>query len=86
MDVGKEGEWTHLDGTSIADNGFDTTFDPSTSQPNGGTGQNCAIINPNSGTYHNKTQDKECHTYKTSAMICYRNNQGVSLLYKVTEI
>ncbi|XP_052075447.1 uncharacterized protein LOC127712885 [Mytilus californianus] len=75
MDVAEEDTWTHLDGSSIANNDFWSTFwidaDLSLNQPNGGPTQNCAVINRRSHSLPNKTQDKSC-TYRRKEMLCYK--------------
>ena len=70
-----EDTWVNFDGSAIAGNGFILTMTGyPISQPNGGTSQNCAVINAFSGstTYvPEKTQDKECSTYYRTDMLCY---------------
>ncbi|XP_056006704.1 uncharacterized protein LOC125660356 [Ostrea edulis] len=73
IDVGKNNLWTQLDGTVI-DSSFTSTFDGSTGQPNGGSSQNCIVINAEPSSTHapDKTQDKACSSsYKTKSMLCY---------------
>ncbi|VDI44601.1 Hypothetical predicted protein, partial [Mytilus galloprovincialis] len=76
MDVAVEDTWTHLDGSSIANNDFWSTFwfdaDLRLNQPNGGTDQNCAVINKRSFRLPNKTQDKSCTTVFRDEMLCYK--------------
>ncbi|CAC5424986.1 unnamed protein product [Mytilus coruscus] len=76
MDVAVEDKWTHLDGSSIANNDFWSTFwvdaDPNLNQPNGGSGQNCAVINSRSFRLPNKTQDKSCTNVFRDEMLCYK--------------
>ncbi|XP_076105896.1 uncharacterized protein LOC143074232 [Mytilus galloprovincialis] len=79
MDVAVENTWTHLDGSSIANNDFRSTFwldeDPELNQPNGGTDQNCAVINKRSFHLPNKTQDKSCSDYVLDEMLCYKKGE-----------
>ncbi|XP_078311518.1 uncharacterized protein LOC144617612 [Crassostrea virginica] len=73
IDIGCEDTWTQLDGTVI-DSSFTSTFDLNNNQPNGGTSQNCIVIDmePHSYFRPDKTQDKSCFSdYKTNAMLCY---------------
>ncbi|CAG2199304.1 unnamed protein product [Mytilus edulis] len=76
MDVAVEDTWTHLDGTSIANNDFWSTFwvdaVSTNTQPNGGSGQNCAVINSRNVPFPNKTQDKLCLNYPKDEMLCYK--------------
>lgn len=73
MDVAVDGLWTHLDGSSIVNNDFISTF--STNQPNGGESQNCVVINSKSHSFSNKTQDKQCTTYRKNDMLCYKKGR-----------
>lgn len=76
--MGKNNLWTQLDGTVI-DRSFTSTFDGSTGQPNGGSSQNCIVINAEPSSTHapNKTQDKACSSsYKTKSMLCYIDTKG----------
>ncbi|VDI44605.1 Hypothetical predicted protein [Mytilus galloprovincialis] len=76
MDVAKEDIWTHLDGSSIENNDFWSTFwldeDKKLNQPNGATDQNCAVINEKSHQLPNKTQDRSCTTDLQDEMLCYK--------------
>lgn len=77
MDVGREGFWTHLDGTEIANNGFTATFD--TGQPNGLTGRNCAVVFGMSDPTPDKTHHRGCHSASIKDIFCFRNNlRGLS--------
>lgn len=78
IDIGKENTWTQLDGTKI-DSSFTKTFDLNNNQPNGGSSQNCIVIDMEPHTYFrpDKTQDKSCFSsFKTTAMICYADKKG----------
>ncbi|CAG2237448.1 unnamed protein product [Mytilus edulis] len=76
MDVAEEDTWTHLDGSSITNNDFWSTFWVGTSQitqqPNGGSDQNCAAINGRTLHLPNKTQDKSCTNIFRDEMLCYK--------------
>ncbi|XP_061178321.1 uncharacterized protein LOC133186954 [Saccostrea echinata] len=76
MDIVEENTWVNFDGSSIPGNEFLYTMtNYPYDQPNGGSDQNCAVINSKglSGVYHeNQTQDKSClNDYKTTDMLCY---------------
>ena len=70
-----EDTWVNFDGTAIAGNGFILTMtEYPLNQPNGGTSQNCALINAYPGYVPfvpQKTQDKSCSTYYSTDMLCY---------------
>ncbi|XP_063448520.1 uncharacterized protein LOC134728052 [Mytilus trossulus] len=80
MDVAEEDTWTHLDGSSITNNDFWSTFwveaDLRYQQPNGGSDQNCAAINSKSYNVQNKTQDKSCTNIFLDEMLCYKKEEN----------
>lgn len=81
-DIALEDTWVNFDGTPIHNNGFIYTMtNYPVDQPNGGTGQNCAVINakPGDATYiPSETQDKSCTTHSSTDMLCY--NEGSPFL------
>ncbi|XP_052704032.1 uncharacterized protein LOC128180181 [Crassostrea angulata] len=74
-DIALEDTWVNFDGTPIHNNGFIYTMtNYPVDQPNGGAGQNCAVINakPGDATYiPSETQDKSCTTHSSTDMLCY---------------
>ncbi|XP_061178322.1 uncharacterized protein LOC133186955 [Saccostrea echinata] len=79
MDIVKEDTWVNFDSSSIPGNEFLFTMtNYPYDQPNGGTTQNCAVINSKSlsGVYvENRTSDVSClNDYKTTDMLCYKED------------
>ncbi|XP_056006036.1 uncharacterized protein LOC125657482 isoform X3 [Ostrea edulis] len=89
MDLAEENTWVNFDGSSIPGNEFLYTMtDYPNHQPNGGTTQNCAVINSRvwvSTVYvDSQTQDKAC-THTTTDMLCYREDwSGLCLSWNST--
>lgn len=53
-------------------------------QPNGGTGQNCAVINakPGDATYiPSETQDKSCTTLSSTDMLCCNEGSPFFIMF-----
>lgn len=80
-DIAVEDTWVNFDGTPIHNNGFMTTMTNGV-QPNGGTDQNCAVINAitSDSTYiPTETQDKSCTGHTSTDMLCYNQGRPISL-------
>ncbi|XP_052704697.1 uncharacterized protein LOC128180608 [Crassostrea angulata] len=81
--IALEDTWVNFDGTPIHNNGFIYTMtNYPVDQPNGGTGQNCAVINakPGDATYiPSETQDKSCTTHSSTDMLCYNEGKPFQL-------